>query len=101
MTVALSGDYGNPRPALVIQADAFEALPSVTVLRLSSDVISAHLTRVTVEPTATNGLRVASQIMVDKAVTLPREKVGQVIGHLDPHIMRAVSKALIAFFDLK
>lgn len=101
MTVALSGDYGKPRPALVIQADVFEALPSVTVLRLSSDIIPAHLARVTVEPTATNGLRVALQVMVDKAATLPREKVGQVIGHLDPQIMRAVSKALIAFFDLK
>lgn len=101
VTIALSGDYGKPRPALVIQADAFEALPSVTVLRLSSDIIPAHLTRITVEPTTTNGLRMPSQIMVDKAVTLPREKVGQIIGHLDPPTMRAVSKALIAFFGLE
>lgn len=101
VTVALSGDYGKPRPALVVQADAFEALPSVTVLRLSSDIIPAHLTRITVEPTTTNGLRMPSQIMVDKAATLPREKVGQVIGHLDPQTMRAVSKALIAFFGLE
>ena len=101
VTVALSGDYGKPRPALIIQADAFNALPSVTVLRLSSEIIPAHLTRITVEPGPKNGLRVASQIMIDKAATLPREKVGQIIGHLDPATMRTVNKALIAFFGLE
>jgi hypothetical protein len=49
--MAVSGDYGKPRPALVIQSNAFDALPSVTVLRLSSDVIGANLTRLTVQPT--------------------------------------------------
>lgn len=34
VTVALSGDYGKPRPALVIQADAFAGHPSVTLLLL-------------------------------------------------------------------
>ncbi len=78
-----------------------EILLSVTVLGLSGDIIPAHLTRITVEPTTTNGLPVPSQIMVDKAVRLPREKVGQIIGSLDREIMRAVSKALIAFFGLE
>jgi mRNA interferase MazF len=38
VTIALTGDYGKPRPALVVQADAFDALTSVTVLRLTSEL---------------------------------------------------------------
>ena len=100
VTIAVGGDYGKPRPALVIQADAFAALPSVTVLRLSSDVIPANLTRVTVEPTAENGLRLTSQIMIDKAVSVPRAKIGKAFGQLDDDTMKAVGRALVAFFDL-
>ncbi len=101
VTVAVSGDYGKPRPALVIQADAFDALPSVTLLRLSSEIVRAHLTRITVEPSAENGLRRNSQIMVDKAIAVPREKIGQTIGRLEPATMQAVSRALVSFFALE
>jgi mRNA interferase MazF len=100
VTVAIGGDYGKPRPALVIQADAFAALPSVTVLRLTSEIHAEHLVRVTVPPTAENGLRTPSQIMIDKAVTVPRVRIGRVIGHLDDALMRTVGQALAAFFGL-
>ena len=101
VTMAVGGDYGKPRPALVIQADAFAALPSVTVLRLSSDVIPANLMRLTVEPSPENGLRLRSQIMIDKAVSVPREKIGEAFGRLDGDTMTAVSRALVAFFGLE
>ncbi len=101
VTIAVSGDYGKPRPALVIQADAFAALPSVTVLRLSSDVIPANLTRLTVEPSPENGLRRTSQIMIDKAVSVPRERIGEAFGQLDDDTMTAVSRALVAFLGLE
>jgi len=100
VTIAVSGDYAKPRPALVIQANAFDVLPSVTVLRLSSDIIPAHLTRLTVEPTPENGLRLKSQVMIDKAVSVPRGKIGKTFGQLDAGTMKAVSRALVAFFDL-
>jgi mRNA interferase MazF len=54
VTVAVSGDNGKPHPALIIQADAFAALPSVTVLRMSTDIKPAHLGRFTVQPTPEN-----------------------------------------------
>lgn len=101
VTVALSGDYGKPRPALVIQADDFGGLPSVTVLRLTSELHDWPAFRVTVESSKANGLRVTSQIMIDKAATLPRAKIGQPIGRLDGTTMRAVSKALVAFLGLE
>ena len=100
VTIAVSGDYGKPRPALVIQSDAFAALPSVTVLRLSSEIVPAHLARITVEPNAENGLRSTSQIMIDKATAIPREKVGRVFGRLDDTAMRAVDRALLTFLGL-
>lgn len=100
VTVAISGDYGKPRPALVVQADAFAVLPSVTLLQLTSDVHEEHLIRITVEPSAGNGLRKPSQVMVDRAITVPRTKVGPVIGRLDDAGMLVVSQALAAFLNL-
>ncbi len=100
VTVAMSGDYGKPRPALVIQSDAFAALPSVTVLRLSSDVYPAHLARITVDPTPANGPRATSQVMIDKAAAVPREKVGRVFGRLDDESLKAVDRTQAVFLGL-
>jgi len=65
VTVAVSGDYGKPRPAVVTPADAFRELPSVTVLRLTSELHYWPTFRVTVEPTEANELHATSQIMID------------------------------------
>jgi len=100
VTIAPPGDYGTPRPALVVQADAFDPIPSVTLLPLTSALHDAHLIRITVEPSDGNGLRVASQVMIDKAITVPRIKVGAVIGHAEPETMRVVSHALGRFLGI-
>ena len=100
VTAAVSGDYGKPRPALVVQANAFLTLPSVTVLLLSSEILPAHLARIAVEPSHENGLRARSQIMIDKAMSVPREKVGRAFGRLSENAMRAVDRALLGFLGL-
>ncbi|MGK9171478.1 type II toxin-antitoxin system PemK/MazF family toxin [Inquilinus limosus] len=85
VTVAASGDYGKPRPAVIVQTDAFPAEhASVIVCQMTSDIVDAPDFRVTVEPEAGNGLRVRSQIMVDKPVTVRRERIGRKIGQLSP-----------------
>ncbi|MGH6927782.1 MAG: type II toxin-antitoxin system PemK/MazF family toxin, partial [Dongiaceae bacterium] len=91
------GDYGKPRPALVIQSDLFAEHPSVTVLLLTGELHDALLLRVTVQPTPENGLEKASQICVDKAATLPRAKIGQRIGRLDDATLLEVSRRLALF----
>jgi mRNA interferase MazF len=101
VTIAMGGDYGKPRPALVIQSDAFVDLPSVTVLRITSELHDWPLLRVTVAPNAENGLRKASQIMIDKAATVPRTKIGPSIGRLEEATLRSVERALVAFLDLQ
>jgi mRNA interferase MazF len=81
--VAAAGDYGKPRPAVVIQTDAFpETHPSVVICQMTSDIVDAPDFRVTVEPNERNGLRVRSQVMADEPVTVRRERIGQSIGRL-------------------
>lgn len=97
IVIALQGDFGKPRPALVIQSDLFSEHPTITVLPVTSDIRDAPLVRLTVQPTPENGLRAASQIMVDKAHTVAREKASQKIGRLDSALMVAVNRALALF----
>jgi len=97
VVVALRGHYGKPRPALVIQSDLFSALPSVTILPITSDLRDVPLYRVAVEPGKNNGLQRPSQIMVDKPQTISREKVGKVTGHVEDRVMVAVNRALALF----
>jgi mRNA interferase MazF len=97
VTVAIQGAYGKPRPALVIQSDLFVEHPSVTILPVTSELRDTPLFRIGVAPSAENGLRKPSQVMVDKPQSVPREKVGAVIGHLDDEAMLAVNRALAVF----
>ncbi len=100
VTVALQGDLGKPRPALVIQSDLFDAHPSVTILPVTSDLRATPLFRITVNPTESNGLEKVSQVMVDKPQSIAREKIGMVLGHLDDEAMLAVNRALAVFLGL-
>jgi mRNA interferase MazF len=81
--VAAAGDYGKARPAVVVQTDAFpQTHPSVVICQMTSDVVDAPDFRVTIEPNERNGLRIRSQVMADKPVTVRRERIGQLIGRL-------------------
>lgn len=97
VTVALSGDYGKPRPALIIQSDLFNSTASVTILLITSELIDAPLFRIELEPTASNGLKTTSHVMVDKTYTALREKIGQTIGQLDSKLMLSIERALAVF----
>jgi mRNA interferase MazF len=100
VTIELPGDYGKPRPALVMQADAFKELASVTVLPLTSEMHEWPLFRITMRPNRSNGLLQASQVAVDKTATVPRARIGQRIGRADVGTMRAVDAALASFLGL-
>jgi len=97
VTLALPGAYGKPRPALIIQSDLFDAHPSVTVLPVTSDLRDTPLFRIRVQPIDANGLRAVSEVMVDKAHIVTREKIGRKIGRLDDEAMMAVNRALATF----
>ena len=100
VTVAMPGDFGKPRPAVIIQSDRFGETATVTVLLLSGTLVDAPLLRPTVQPTATNGLRKPSQVMIDKAMTVKRDRVGPPIGRLDDATMLSVTRSLAVFLGL-
>jgi mRNA interferase MazF len=97
VTVALHGQQGKPRPALVIQTDVYDEHPWVTVLPVTSDFKDASLFRVPIEPTPATGLKKSSQVMVDKTQTVARERICGVIGHVDDDTLLAVNRALAVF----
>ncbi|CAN7349331.1 type II toxin-antitoxin system PemK/MazF family toxin [Pararhizobium sp. LjRoot238] len=97
VTVAMPGDFGKPRPALVIQSDQFDSTATVTVLLLSSTLADAPLIRLMVHPTPENSLSKPSQIMIDKAMTIRRDRLGEPFGHVDDETMISVNRSLALF----
>jgi mRNA interferase MazF len=94
VTVAASGDYGKPRPAVVVQTDALPLKhASVVVCQMTSDCSDAVF-RLTIDPSAKNGLKTRSQIMADKPVTIRRDRVGSLIGQLDDQDIVRLNSAL-------
>lgn len=101
ITMALPGDFGRPRPALVIQSDLFnDTHPTVTVLPLTSELRTAPLFRILVEPSPANGLDKVSQIMVDKPITFLRTKIGRSFGRLDDDVLLRVNRALAVWIGI-
>lgn len=100
VTIAMQGDFGKPRPALVVQANQFNEHSSVTVLPVTSTLFAAPLLRVTIQPSAENGLQKPSQVMVDKALTIKRDKVGPAFGHIDANSMIEVERCLAVFLGI-
>ena len=100
VTVALQGDHGKPRPALVIQSDLYAGTETVVVLLLSSTLVEAGLGRITVAPTNGNGLHAPSQVMIDKPFAVPRRKFGSVFGRLEDTRLVEVNRALAVFLGI-
>jgi mRNA interferase MazF len=101
VTIVLSGDYGKPRPALVVQSDLFADLGSVVVCPLTTHLRDdAEQFRLDVGPTERNGLRGASQILIDKITVVPGAKIGGVIGVADDALMLRVGRALAVFLGV-
>jgi mRNA interferase MazF len=93
--VAATGDYGKPRPAVIVQTNAFpENHASVVICQMTSDLADAPAFRVTVEPNKDNGLRATAQVMADKPVTIRRERIGRRVGRLGAEDMTRLNAAL-------
>jgi mRNA interferase MazF len=100
VTIAMQGDFGKPRPALVMQANLFSEHTSVTILPLTSTLVDAPLLRITVQPNAENGLQKPSQVMVDKAMTVKRDKVGPAFGRIDADTIVEIERCLAVFLGI-
>ena len=95
VTVAVAGDFGKPRPAVIVQTDALPGEhASVVVCQMTSEFSDTPDFRVTIDPTEQNGLRVQSQVMADKPVTIRRKRVGRQIGRLEDRDIARLNIAL-------
>ena len=95
VAVAVPGDYGKPRPAVIIQTDAFpDSHPSIVVCQMTSRLVDAADFRIIIDPTSENGLRTPSQVMADNPATVRRERIGQRIGRLGTDDMARLNAAL-------
>jgi mRNA interferase MazF len=100
VTIALQGDYGKPRPALVIQSDLFSGHPSVVILPVTSELRDTPLFRVTIVPNEINGLSRPSDVMVDKVQTVGRDKIGSVFGRISQEELLSVNRMLAVFIGV-
>jgi mRNA interferase MazF len=91
---------GKPRPVVVLQDDRFDATESITVCPLTTDPTEASLVRLPIEPTAQNGLRVPSRLMVDKITTLPKGRIDRRIGRLSNDDTTRLNRAVVVFLGL-
>lgn len=101
VTCALTGDFGKPRPALVLQSNLYNPTHgSLVVLPITTHLVEAPLFRIPVSPGKLNGLAQASQIMVDKVTAVRRDRLRQRIGHVSSAVMNRVEFSLTGFLSM-
>ena len=97
----MQGDFGKPRPVLVLQHDAFNlSHATTTIAMLSTHIVSAPLFRITLDPSTENCLEHVSQIQVDKIATVSRDKLSPAFGRIDADTMLRVNRALALWVGL-
>lgn len=94
LIVSAPGEYGKPRPSVIVQQDFQEPIESVIVCPMTSDLVAPGPIRPTIQPSAEDGLRAVSQVMVDKVMAVHLNRCGQRIGSMTAGEMQAVDRAL-------
>jgi mRNA interferase MazF len=101
IVIVAYGELGKPRPVVIVQADELgEATMTVLACPITSEITEKLPLRPIVEASASNGLRVRSQIMTDRMLAVPRERVRQVIGALDSANADRVDAAMLLVLGL-
>jgi mRNA interferase MazF len=100
-TVAAGNGYaGKPRPAVIIQDDAFDATASIIVCAFTTEPADAPLFRLPIKPNAENGLRAPCRLMIDKITSLPKSRLGKRVGRLDDDDLVRLNRAALVFLGL-
>ena len=96
------GDFGKPRPAVIVQSDLFNTdHPSVVICPVSSTLTGNYLFRVPLDASRQSGLKEDSEIMVDKITALRPERIRQRIGRLTSRQLATLNQALRLWLDLE
>jgi len=94
VTVSVKGDFGKPRPAVVIQSDWVVDTESVLICQLTGELRDAPIFRLTVPPAPANNLKKVSQVMVDKIFAIRRDKCSPPFGSLGKAELIAFNRML-------
>ncbi len=97
---ALPGDFGKPRPVLIIQSDLFDHHPSVTVLPITSHLVEAPLVRFALPADDGTGLQKPSQVMIDKCMTLRRDRLEGPVGRISESQLLEITRLLAVFLGV-
>lgn len=101
IVIVAYGELGKPRPVVLVQADELgEATMTVLACPITSEITEKLPLRPIVEAADSNGLCVRSQIMTDRMLALPRDRVRQVIGTLDAKNADRLDAALLLVLGL-
>ncbi len=95
VTIAAQGDFGKPRPAVIVQSNALAPMiDSVLVCPFTTETNDGAYFRAVITPTETNGLRARSYAMADKTAALRPARIGPAIGRLSAADMARINAAL-------
>ena len=100
VTAVFAGDYGKPRPAVVVQSNRLGELESILLCPLTSDTNTHGPARVHVPATVDNNLRTDSLIMADKIIAISLSRCRERIGALQPHEVNQLDEALALVIGL-
>lgn len=101
VTVALQGDLGKPRPALIVETDTLSKTDHVLVCPGTSHLIdNSPNRRLLALPDETNGLRQPTQFQIDKTTPARRDRCSAVIGRLGEDDMAEISARLMVLLGL-
>jgi mRNA interferase MazF len=99
-TVAGGSYSGKPRPAVIIQDDAFVERRSATICLITSIEERFPLFRIELLPDPENGLEKVSFCMADKITTVRFEQLGERIGRLSSQDMLRLDQAILVYLGL-
>ena len=101
MIATYSGDYGKPRPGVIVQASAFnQSHETVVLCPITSHLTGLSMFRVPLARSAATGLHQDSEIMVDKITVSKRQRIRQRVGRLSAEQLGEVNAALRTWLDL-
>jgi mRNA interferase MazF len=101
-TVAGGVYAAQPRPAVIVQDDLFDATSSVIVAPMTSVLLDAPLMRIRIGggDGRLSGLDRDSDVMIDRLTTVRRSNVHARVGRLTAEQLVEIERAMMAFLGL-
>jgi mRNA interferase MazF len=100
VTASIGGLSGKPRPFLVLRSNHFAEHSLVTLLAFTGTMTDAPTLRITVQPSAENGLERPSQAMIDHVQSVRVQHIEREIGRLASADLAAITSALSVYLGL-